>query len=262
MLLTIETELDYEIEGTATLFLQIEAADLPDQRVIDSAIEIENAPDQAWQPADEGIGRRGWITVKDRFYCKYRAQVQIERHLSDIRDGRWVPLAELPPETVKFLMPSRYCQSDMFVPFVTAQFGELEGGQKIAAIRQWIEDNFEYVRGSSNELTTVVETFVKRQGVCRDYAHVMVTLARAAQFPARCVAVYAPDVEPPDFHAVAEVYVGDEWRLLDPTGMCQPDTMARMVVGHDAANIGFLSIYAAPGSSFALVSQTVSVTEG
>ena len=72
-----------------------------------------------------------------------------------------------------------------------------------------------------------METFVERRGICRDYAHLMITLARASGMPARMVSVYAPDVEPPDFHAVAEVFVGGEWRLIDATGMAEPDTMVR-----------------------------------
>ena len=57
--------------------------------------------------------------------------------------------------------------------------------------------------------------------------------------PARMVSVYAPDVTPPDFHAVAEVYVGGEWRLVDATGMAEPDTMVRIGVGRDAADVAF-----------------------
>lgn len=154
-----------------------------------------------------------------------------------------VPVHELPGEVVKFLMPSRYCQSDMFEDFVSSEFGSLTGGALVSVMRDWIEQNIEYVRGSSDEKTTVVDTFVKRQGICRDYAHLMTTFARAAQIPARCVSVYAPDVEPPDFHAVAEVYLEGGWRLVDATGMAAPDTIVRIGAGADAANISFLILY-------------------
>jgi transglutaminase-like putative cysteine protease len=259
MIITIEAELDYTIPGGGTVSLQLEAADLPDQRVIESALEMTDAPDPTWIPAGDGIGRRGWVEVGETLKCRYRARVEIDRPMSDIRAARWVPLAELPAETVKYLMPSRYCQSDLFEPFVRSKFDGLEGGAKIAAMRDWIEANFSYVRGSSDETTTVVETFVGRQGVCRDYAHVMITLARAARMPARAVSVYAPDVTPPDFHMIAEVYVGDEWRLIDATGMAQPDTVARMVVGYDAADIDFMNTYGGPDCEPALNSQSVKV---
>ena len=82
-------------------------------------------------------------------------------------------------------------------------------------------------------------------GICRDYAHLMITLARASGMPARMVNVYAPDVTPPDFHAVAEVFVGGEWRLVDATGIAEPDTMVRIGVGRDAADVAFLLVYGA-----------------
>ena len=154
-----------------------------------------------------------------------------------------MPLPALPGEAVKYLMPSRYCQSDLFDGFVEAEFGKLSGGARVAAMRKWIETNLSYVRGSSDERTTVMETFVERRGICRDYAHLMITLARASGMPARMVSVYAPDVTPPDFHAVAEVFVGGEWRLVDATGMAEPDTMVRIGVGRDAADVAFLIVY-------------------
>ena len=162
---------------------------------------------------------------------------------------------ELPGGEVKFLLPSRYCPSDKFGTFVENEFCGLEGGARVTAMRDWIETNLDYVRGSSDAETTVVDTFIKRQGICRDYAHLMVTLARASNIPARAVCVYAPDVEPPDFHAVAEVYLDGDWHLVDATGMAPPETMVRVGVGRDAADIAFLAIY---GPS-ELVNQSVSV---
>jgi transglutaminase-like putative cysteine protease len=243
MIVTISCTLDYSVEGMAPVLLQIEAADLPDQHVVMSELDITDAKDFVRVPADEGLGQRALFRVKDRLLCKYNAQIEIDRQLADINTLEQVPLTQLPGEAVKFLMPSRYCQSELFGPFVEGEFGGVTGGKRIAAIRAWIEANFEYVPGSSDERTTVMETFIERQGICRDYAHVVVTMARASGIPARMVSVYAPDVTPPDFHAVAEVYVGGEWRLIDATGMAQPDTMVRIGVGRDAVDVAFLAVY-------------------
>ena len=255
MLVKIQCSLDYTVEGDCPVLMQIEAADLPDQRVVRRDLDITDARDFVRVPADEGIGERSLFRVRDRLLCRYAAEVEIDRTLSDIRGLAQVPLPALPGEAVKFLMPSRYCQSDVFGPFVAREFGGLEGGEKVAAMREWIEASFDYVRGSSDEQTTVVDTFVQRQGICRDYAHVMVTLARASGIPARMVSVYAPDVTPPDFHAVAEVFVGGVWRLIDATGMAQPDTMVRIGVGRDAADVAFLIMQA----ESELKTQSVSV---
>jgi transglutaminase-like putative cysteine protease len=152
-------------------------------------------------------------------------------------------------------MPSRYCPSDEFQTFVAAEFGHLEGGARIAAMRDWIERAFSYVPGVSNAQTTALDSFVQRQGICRDYAHVLVTLARASTIPARFASVYAPDVTPQDFHAVAEVYLDGTWHLVDATGMAPADTIARIGVGADAADVAFLSAFGQAG----FVAQTVSV---
>ena len=127
----------------------------------------------------------------------------IERPAADISALEQVPVHLLPGETVKFLMPSRFCQSDQFEPFVMAEFGSLSGGPRVAAMRDWIEANIAYVHGTSNPRTTVVDTFVQRQGICRDFAHLMVTLARASQIPARIVASAAHGARRTRFPSVA-----------------------------------------------------------
>ena len=245
MIVSIRATLDYAVAGAVPVLLQIEAADLPDQHVVKSALDVEAAKDFVRVAADDGVGERCLFAVRDRLHCRYSADVEIDRKPSDIRALGQVPVPALPGEAVKYLMPSRYCQSDLFAPFVEAEFGELSGGVRVAAMREWIERSLAYVRGSSDEQTTVMETFVQRRGICRDYAHLMITLARASGMPARMVSVYAPDVTPPDFHAVAEVFVGGEWRLIDATGMAEPDTMVRIGVGRDAADVSFLIMYGA-----------------
>jgi transglutaminase-like putative cysteine protease len=88
-----------------------------------------------------------------------------------------------------------------------------------------------------------MDAYVTREGVCRDFAHVLVALARASTIPARFVSVYAPDVVPQDFHAVAEVFLGGAWHLVDATGMAEAADMAKIGVGRDAADVSFLTSY-------------------
>jgi len=219
------------------------AENVADQTVVESALEVEDAVSHVRVPADENIGTRSWIQIRDRFRCRYRAIVDVSRPPVDLGQLAQVALHDLPGEEVKYVLPSRFCPSDKFGVFVENAFGGLTGGARVKAMRDWIQSNLSYVPGSSNAETTVVDTFIRRQGICRDYAHLMATLARAANIPARVVCVYAPSVTPPDFHAVTEVYLEGGWRLVDATGMAPPETMARVGVGRDAADIAFLSIY-------------------
>lgn len=97
-----------------------------------------------------------------------------------------------------------------------------------------------YVPASSSPATTVVDTFAAREGICRDYAHMVCALARAAGIPARFASVYAPDVDPPDFHAVAQVWLEGGWQFVDATGMSRPDEAVLIAVGRDACDAAFL----------------------
>jgi transglutaminase-like putative cysteine protease len=149
----------------------------------------------------------------------------------------------LPGETVQYVLPSRYCPSDKFQNFVAAELGALAGGERVAAMRDWVQNHFAYHTGASSAATTALDSFVMCQGVCRDFAHVLITLVRASAIPARFAGVYAPGVEPPDFHAVPEVLLDGAWYLVDPTGTARCEEMAKIGIGRDAANVSFLTSY-------------------
>src|SRR3546814_20374437 len=107
-------------------------------------------------------------------------------------------------------------------------------------MRDWIENRFTYVSGAGNSETGALDSFVERRGVCRDYTHVMIALARAAHIPARMASVYALRVAPQDFHAVAEVSLDGDWHMVDATGMPSPAETARICTGRDAPDIASL----------------------
>ncbi|WP_299148866.1 transglutaminase family protein [uncultured Tateyamaria sp.] len=255
MVLDIEVHLEYDLPAPVDLLVQIEAAPLPDQHLLSAHIETSQTQHFTRVAAEDDIGTRIWLQAEDTFQCNYTARVQVDRPVPDLGILNAVAPHLLPGETVRYLMPSRYCPSDEFQTFVAAEFGGLQGGARIAAINDWIADAFSYVPGVSNAQTTAIDSFVQRQGICRDFAHVMIALARASTIPARFASVYAPDVTPQDFHAVAEVYLDGAWHLVDPTGMATPDTMARIGVGADAADVAFLNVFGQAG----FVAQSVSV---
>ncbi|GAA0726584.1 transglutaminase-like domain-containing protein [Sphingomonas japonica] len=243
MKLSIQSTLDYRFEQPTDLLLQVEAAIIPEQVVTDAFIELSPTEHFARVVGHDQIGDRIWLRVAERLTVHYRAVVTTQRLLADISALRQVPMHLLPGETVEYLMPSRFCQSDQCQHFVDGEFAGLEGGARIDAIRAWVEDKFSYVPGSTTAETTALDTFVKREGVCRDYAHAVVTLARACGVPARYVSAYALGVEPQDFHAVAEVFLDGAWHLVDATGMAQAAGIAKIGVGRDAADVSFLTAY-------------------
>jgi len=86
--------------------------------------------------------------------------------------------------------------------------------------------------------------FRNRAGVCRDFAHLGVTLCRAVNIPARLVVGYSQfDEPPPDFHAVFEAWLGGEWVMFDATRMAPVDGIVRIAMGRDAKDVAFATIF-------------------
>ena len=243
MRLSIVTSLDYFFPAPTDVLLQIEAAAIPEQSVEKAQIAVRECRHFARVPAQDNIGDRIWVSLQGEVRVEYSAIVTISRDFDDFQHLDKVAPYQLPGEAVQYLMGSRYCPSDQFQSFVYEEFGHLEGGKRVMAMRDWIQNHFSYVPGISSSETTAIETFARRQGICRDYAHVLITLVRASGIPARIASVYALGIEPPDFHAVAEVFLGDAWHLVDATGMAKAGAMAKIGIGRDAADVAFLTAY-------------------
>ena len=151
------------------------------------------------------------------------------------------PVSEV--DLLTYLRPSRYCESDRLAPTARAEFAGLEGAPLLDAVSSWVGTELSYVPGWSQPTDGAVETLLARQGVCRDYAHLVIALLRALDVPARLAAVYAPGLDPMDFHAVAEAHVGGAWHVVDATALAPRSTLLRISTGRDAADTAFLSSY-------------------
>lgn len=250
MPISIHAEFDFALPEPTDVLLQFEAANIPEQRILETDTQTSASEHCQRVPAQDTIGERMWIRAEGRFHVSYRARVEVQRMVPDIsRLGGMQPHL-LPGEAVQYLFDSRYCPGSRFCEFVSDEFGDQDGGERIVSILEWIDRHFTYASGSSNATTTALDTFIARRGVCRDYAHMLVTLARASNIPARYVSVYAPGVKPPDFHAVAEVFLADPtvpasgaWYLVDATNMADPTSIVKIGVGRDAADVSFLTSF-------------------
>lgn len=244
MRIAIEVDLDYGFPSPADVLLQVEAAAQHDQRLVEAQLDIWSDTPIRAVPGYDGVGQRCWARADGRLIARYRALVEIGRPVVALASYAATPPRLLPGGGVtSYLLPSRYCASDRFEGFVRREFDGLSGGPLAAALLGWVRDNLDYASGSSDGDTTALDTFASRRGVCRDFAHLLVTLARAGNIPARCVAAYAPGVDPPDFHAVAELWLDGDWRLVDATGMAECQSIARVCVGRDATDIAFMTTF-------------------
>lgn len=257
MHLQIEADLTYSFNDATDVLLAIEAADMPDQRIVEDRMVVNNAGPLSTITGGNGVGRRTWTrTGTGAFNANYRATMEVDRPPSTIIGLPASPLPAIPADVVAFLWPSRYCEADRLHSFAHQEFPRLEGGDFVHAVVEWVRTHIRYVSGSSDSNTTAADTFLSRQGICRDFAHLTAAIIRAHDIPARIASVYAWHLDPPDFHAVVEVWLDGAWHIVDATGLAPIGSMVRIAVGRDATDVAFLTSF----GSASLISQSVSVT--
>ena len=103
--------------------------------------------------------------------------------------------------------------------------------------------HIEYLPGTTNASSGACEVLLQRAGVCRDFAHLSISLCRSLGIPARYVSAYAPGLDPPsDFHGVFEAYLGGRWYFFDATRMAPLNSLVRISTARDAADASFATI--------------------
>lgn len=239
------SEIAYDIIEPTTLIFNIEAMNGGRQEIISESLQVT-----PWLSAEantsEDTGNRYRRFLADPGPLTIRYQAEVELHtvhaVPDTIDE--VPVSRLPFDTLPYLNPSRYCPSDRLARFATRQFGSMAPGHnRVTEICNWINAEVDYLSGTSDTTTTAADTFAQRNGVCRDFAHLGITFCRALGIPARFVSCYAWQLEPQDFHAVFEAYLGDRWYLFDATRKAALDGLVRIGCGRDAADTAFCTIY-------------------
>ena len=241
----LRCELQYEIATPTTLILNIEAQRGGRQRILGEAFTIEpQVSSEEYEVPETGNRYRRMLLQPGSYSVWYTAEIESTPTTRSVASIPQVPIVDLPFDVMNHLYPSRYCQSDKLARFAWRQFGDIaDGYEKVTAICNWIYDNVDYLEGSSDSSTSAYDTFTLRAGVCRDFAHLGITFARALGIPARFVSAYALDLVPQDFHAVFEAYLGGQWYLFDATRLCPLDGILKIAVGRDAADSAFLTFF-------------------
>jgi transglutaminase-like putative cysteine protease len=238
-------EVGYDVAESATLIFNIEAMRGGRQRVIEETLTISPQLSADEKVSTESGNRYLRLTPGPGLVTlRYEAQIALDPLHQPPAVIEEVPVARLPLETLPFLNPSRYCPSDQLARFAAREFGNIQPGfGRVTEICNWIYREVDYLSGTSDTTTTAADTFAMRAGVCRDFAHLGITFCRALGIPARFVSAYAWQLEPQDFHAVFEAYLGDRWYLFDATRMAALDGLVRIGCGRDAADTAFATIY-------------------
>lgn len=245
MKFSVSCSLQYDVAADTTLILNIEAQRNVGQNVVTEQFSISRgvASEEHVVP-ETGNRYRRMVLPVGRHQIGYTAEIETMPFIGEPASIAQVPVAALPFEVIGHLSPSRYCQSDKLGRFAWRTFGDIANGhEKVTAICNWIFENVDYLEGSSDISTSAYDTFTLRAGVCRDFAHLGITFARALGIPARFVSAYALDLVPQDFHAVFEAYLGDRWYLFDATRLCPIDGIMRIGIGRDAADSAFATYF-------------------
>ncbi len=244
---TIDCLLDYEVMSPTHFCFNIEAAFYEDHRVLEERLSVTPSV-KVRHFSDARNGNRFFRLDAPRGLLSVNYHAQIELHHAPVPlHLEEVPVTAVPDEVLRYLMPSRYCESDIMSRAAQHLFGHLSQGlTRVRAIETWIHDSIHYMPGFSNSTTTAQEVFVQRAGVCRDFAHLGITLCRALNIPARLVVGYVYFEEPPqDFHAVFEAWLDGRWVMFDATQMAPLERLVRVGTGRDAKDVAFATIFGA-----------------
>ncbi|MES1265096.1 MAG: transglutaminase family protein, partial [Variovorax sp.] len=163
---------------------------------------------------------------------------------------QWAP-ADLPVETLRFLLPSRYCEVDSeLLAFAWSRFGQTPlGWARVQAICDFVHGHlrFDYQRAMATR--GALGAFREQVGVCRDFAHLSITLCRCMNIPARYVTGYLGDIGippvpyPMDFSAWFEVWLGNRWHTFDARHNVPRIGRIPIAHGRDAADVPITMVF-------------------
>jgi transglutaminase-like putative cysteine protease len=242
---TVEAVLEYQVKEPTHFCFNLEAAHWPTQDILSERLAISSGV-AVHRFTDERSGNRfvRFDAAPGPLMVNYQAEVRVHTEAVDPQLPE-VPVGQVPDEVFRYLLPTRYCESDLLCAAATKMFGQLPPGiGRVRAIVDWVHAEITYQPGSTDSTTAAQEVFVQRKGVCRDFAHLAITFCRALNIPARLVVGYVWFDEPPqDFHAIFEAWLGGRWVLFDPTGMAPVDRLVRIGTGGDAKDVAFATYF-------------------
>lgn len=244
MRLDASCEMSLNVDAPTPLVAMLRPRSGEGQWVVSEAYEVE-----PFVPIVEYVDAYGNLCQRltapqGSFRIRVQATVETPDFIAVERGAPYTPIDELPDSVLQFLLASRYCPSDKTEEIardITA--GAKPGYDQVEAIRKHVHEKFEYKYGVSNASTDALETLNVKKGVCRDFAHVGISLCRSLRIPARMVVGYLYKLDPMDLHAWFEAFVGGRWYTFDAT---QPEPRGGRVTvayGRDAADVAIFTEY-------------------
>jgi transglutaminase-like putative cysteine protease len=232
----------------------------PESIECDNGLTLEPYWDAFGNLCHRGLMRSGRTRLRLETFIEDPALLDPQAH-----DAQEIPLSRLPPETLRFLQPSRYCESDILSNFAWSQFGGTNPGwERAQAIVDFAHAQIQFGYQWANMFRTAQGAMNERVGVCRDYAHLAIALLRAMNIPARYCNGYLgdigvpPDPAPMDFSAWCEAYLGGRWFTFDARHL--KPRAGRVVIsrGMDATDCAMVHTFGFHAlDSFTVISQEI-----
>ena len=208
---------------------------------IDPVVPVLEYSDQYGNLCQRLVAESGLFTIQTSAVIRTTDMIDVAQ------GGEFNEVQMLPNHVISYLLPSRYCESDRFIELARdIVFGLKPGYDQVFGLNQWLQKNIRFNPYSSNYQLSAVEVNKAGEGVCRDLAHLGIALCRALCIPARMVVGYLHGLEPMDFHAWFEAYVGGRWYTFDPTQAEPVGGRVIIAYGHDAADVAVFSQFGPP----------------
>jgi transglutaminase-like putative cysteine protease len=166
--------------------------------------------------------------------------------------AREVPVGELPPDVLRYLMGSRFCEVDLLSAAAVEIFGDVpRGWARVQAICDWVQSKVTFSYALARSTRTALDAFTERVGVCRDFQHLAITFCRCLNIPARYTAGYLGDIGVPpapypmDFSAWFEAYLEDRWWTFDARHNTPRIGRVLLATGLDATDVAITTSFGA-----------------
>jgi transglutaminase-like putative cysteine protease len=209
-------ELSFEIEVPTPVVLMLRPHSGYQQQLIREEFRLSPDVPMVEFTDDYGNPCQRLIAPPGEFSIATAAEVKTTERVDLAAGAPHVEVQNLPDSLLKYLLPSRYCESDRFGVMATEIVaGKSLGYDQVAAIEQWLRERIQFDPGGSDIPVSAAEVNIRQSGVCRDLAHLGIALCRSLSIPARLVAGYRYQLEPMDLHAWFEAYVGGRWYTFD-----------------------------------------------
>jgi transglutaminase-like putative cysteine protease len=161
-----------------------------------------------------------------------------------------VPVEDLPDDAFKYLLPSRYCETDRLSSVAWSLFaGTARGWARVQSIVDFVHDHVTFGYEHASATRSAWDAYQERVGVCRDFAHLAVAFCRSMNIPARYCTGYLGDIgvppmdAPMDFSAWFEAYLGGRWYTFDARHNMPRIGRVLMAHGRDAADVALTTTF-------------------